>query len=227
MNSLTEQNLACIEYRTAFDLLIRIPLFSVIPVEAIKVLACLCHSEKFAVGEIVFYQNEIDDHAYYILDGEAELLLRTEESEQKIRGFVEGDFIGGLSLIAPMEQLFSLRAKTDLICLAFSADDFQKTLRQFPEASVEILKEIASEVFQWEYRLLHGQGKLCPKCKGSTGVTVLYVKNFHALRDVKTSGAAPPSFPRLGARVAPQRCPILRTGGGHFSMEILDQTKSD
>ncbi len=190
MNSLTEQNLACIEYRTALDLLIRIPFFSVIPVEAIKVLGCLCQSEKFAVGEIVFHQNEIDDHAYYILDGEAELLLRTEESEQKIRGFVQGDFIGGLSLIAPMERLFSLRAKTDLICLAFSADDFQKTLSQFPEAAVEILKEIASEVFQWEYRLLHGQGKLCLKCMGSTGVTLLYMKNFHALRDVKTSGAA-------------------------------------
>ena len=61
-----------------------------------------------------------------------------------------------------------------------------KDAQAVPEASVEILKEIASEVFQWEYRLLHGQGKLCPKCKGSTGVTVLYVKNFHALRDVKT-----------------------------------------
>ena len=189
MNSLTEQNLACIEYRTALDLLIRIPLFSVIPVEAVKVLACLCRSEIFAVGEIVFQQNEIDDHAYYILDGEAELLLRTEESEQKIRSFVQGDFIGGFSLIAPMERLFSLRAKTDLVCLAFSADDFQKTLSQFPEAAVEILKEIASEVFQWEYRLLHGQDKLCQKCKDSTGVTLLHVNNFHALRDVKTAGA--------------------------------------
>jgi signal-transduction protein with cAMP-binding, CBS, and nucleotidyltransferase domain len=189
MNSLTEQNHACIEYRTALDLLIRIPLFSVIPVEAVKVLACLCQSEIFAVGEIVFQQNEIDDHAYYILHGEAELLLRTEESEQKIRGFVQGDFIGGFSLIAPMERLFSLRAKTDLVCLAFSADDFQKTLSQFPEAALEILKEIASEVFQWEYRLLHGQDKLCPKCKDSTGVTLLHVKNFHALRDVKTASA--------------------------------------
>jgi|GEM_PF-1989399 hypothetical protein len=34
---------------------------------------------------------------------------------------------------------------------------------------------------------------------------------------------APPSFPRHGARVAPQRCPILRAGSGQVSTERLNQ----
>ncbi len=173
MNSSTEANLACIDYRTAIDLLMRIPLFSVIPIEAVKVLACLGQTENFAAGEVVFQQGEIDDHAYCILEGEAELLLRTEEGEQKIRGFAQGDFIGGFSLFATMERLFSLKAQTDLCCLVFSADGFQKTLKQFPEAAAEILKEIASQVFRWEYGLLHGDGKLCAKCTSAVGVTIL------------------------------------------------------
>ena len=83
MNSYTEQNLACIEYRTAIDLLMRIPLFSVIPIEALKVLACLGQTEHFEAGEVVFQQGEIDDHAYCILEGEAELLLRTERGNKR------------------------------------------------------------------------------------------------------------------------------------------------
>ena len=173
MNSLTERNLGCIEYKTALDLLKHIPIFSVIPVEAIKVLACLCRSEKFSAGETIFEQNDVDDHAYYLLEGEAELFLHAEESQQKIRSFIQGDFIGGISLISPMQRLFSLRAKTELSCLVLSADDFQKTLKQFPEATWRILKEIASEIFQWEYRLLHAHYRLCTKCKSSTGITLL------------------------------------------------------
>jgi hypothetical protein len=43
-------------------------------------------------------------------------------------------------------------------------------------------------------------------------------------------GPAPPSFPRLGARVAPQRCPILRTGKNNsnterFGSDILSAQK--
>jgi len=151
----------------------RIPLFSVIPIEALKVLACLGQPENFAAGEVIFQQGEIDDHAYCILEGEAELLLRTEEGEQKIRGFGQGDFIGGFSLLSNMERLFSLRAQTDLCCLVFSADGFHKTLRQFPEAAVEILKEIASQVFRREYGLLHGDGKLCAKCTRVVGASLL------------------------------------------------------
>jgi len=173
MNSSTGQNLACIEYRTALDMLMRVPLFSVIPIEAVKVLACLGETENFAAGEIVFQQGEIDDYAYYIVEGEAELLLRTEEGEQKIRGFGKGDFIGGFSLLSNMERLFSLRAQTDLCCLAFSADGFQKILKQFPEAAAEILREMASQVFRWEYGLLHGDRKLCAKCTSAVGVTLL------------------------------------------------------
>jgi len=173
MNSSTEQNLTCIEYRTAIDLLMRIPLFSVIPIEAVKVLACLGQTENFTAGELVFQQGEIDHHAYCILEGEAELILRTEEGEQKIRSFRQGDFIGGLSLLSNMERLFSLRAQTDLCCIVFSADGFLKTLRQFPESAAEILREIALQVFRWEYGLLHGEGKLCAKCSTKVGATLL------------------------------------------------------
>ncbi len=173
MNSSTEQNPACSDYRSAIDLLLRIPLFSVIPFEATKVLACLSQHVSFPAGETIFQQGEFDLHAYYILEGEAELLLHSDEGEQSIRIFGKGDFIGGLSLISAVRRLFSLKAKTDLCCILISAEGFQKTLRQFPEAAAEILKELSAEVYHWEYRLLHGKRKLCGRCRSGVGVTLI------------------------------------------------------
>lgn len=173
MGSFTERNRVCTEFSDSIDLLLEIPFFSVMPLDAVKVLACLSVCETFLAGDTLFAQDEIDDHAYYILGGEAELLLRAAEKEEKLRSFGKGDFIGGLSLVSTTKRLFSLRAKTDLKCLILSNEQFQKTLAQFPEAAGRILKELSLSVHQWEYRLLHGHGRLCEECKKGVGVTLL------------------------------------------------------
>jgi CRP/FNR family transcriptional regulator, cyclic AMP receptor protein len=174
MDSSTEQKLACSsEYRNTIDLLMRIPLFSVMPPEAIKVLACMTATETFLAGDNIFVQDEIDEHAYYITEGEAELLLQTKKGEDRLRIYFPGDFIGGFSLLSTVKRLFSLRAKTDVQCIVLSTECFQKTLHQFPEIAGDILREMAASVHQWEYRMLHGHGRLCGECKSGAGVTLL------------------------------------------------------
>jgi CRP/FNR family transcriptional regulator, cyclic AMP receptor protein len=174
MDSSTEQKLACSsEYRDNIDLLMRIPLFSVMPPEAIKVLACLSACETFLAGDNIFIQDEIDEHAYFIMEGEAELLLKTNEGEDRLRSYFKGDFIGGFSLLSTVKRLFTLRAKTDVICLVLATECFQKTLRQFPEIAWDILREMAASVHRWEYRMLHGHRRLCAECKSGAGVTLL------------------------------------------------------
>ena len=54
------------------------------------------------------------------------------------------------------------------------------------------------------------------------GLSLLGTQEGQHKRRAKPKGPAPPSFPRLGARVAPQRCPVLRAGDKHFNMEQLD-----
>lgn len=174
MDSSTEQKTACsTEYRDNIDLLMRIPLFSVMPPEAIKVLACLSADEPFLAGDNIFAQDEIDEHAYYIIEGEAELLLLTKMGEDKLRSYFQGDFIGGFSLLSTVKRLFTLRAKTDVRCLVISTECFQKTLAQFPEIAWDILREMSASVHRWEDRLLHGHGRLCRECKRGAGVTLL------------------------------------------------------
>jgi CRP/FNR family transcriptional regulator, cyclic AMP receptor protein len=174
MDSSTEQKPSCrTEYRDIIDLLMRIPLFSVMPPEAIRVLACLSAEESFLAGDKIFIQDEIDEHAYYIMEGETELLLSTRKGEEKLKSYFPGDFIGGFSLLSSVKRLFTLRAKTDVRCLVVSTECFQKILDQFPEIAWDILREMTASVHRWEERLLHGHGRLCPECKRGVGVTLL------------------------------------------------------
>ncbi len=174
MNSSTEQVCqTCSEYRDNIDLLRQVPILSVMPLEAIKVLACLCTREEFLTGDMIFSQGEVDENAYYLLEGEAELLLQSQGGEERIRTYRKGDFLGAFSLIAPAKRLFSLRVTTDLCCLALSYQRFQKTLKQFPDTTGVMLEELTRTVHQWEHRLLHGDKKLCGKCRSEVGVTLL------------------------------------------------------
>ncbi|MEN6441759.1 MAG: Crp/Fnr family transcriptional regulator [Syntrophobacter sp.] len=173
MDSSTGQERICSEYKDTVELLRNIPFFSAMPLEAVKVLACLCVRENFMEGDMIFEQDQIDEHAYLILDGEADLLLKTETGEERLRSHARGDFIGGFSLLSSVKRLFSLRAKTEVCCIVLQRDRFQKTLDQFPESAAEILKVMTFAVHQWEYRLLHGHGRTCGECKAGMGVTLL------------------------------------------------------
>ena len=174
MDLSTEPKPACSsEYREQIDVLMRIPLFSVMPPEAIKVLACLSSREHFLANDSIFVQDEVDEHAYYIMEGEAELVLMTNKGEDKLRSYFQGDFIGGFSLLSAVKRLFTLRAKTDMRCLVVSTECFQKTLAQFPEIAQDILREVAATVYRWEYGRIYGHGGLCAECRRGVGVTLL------------------------------------------------------
>jgi CRP-like cAMP-binding protein len=173
MASSTEQERTCNEYSNTIELLRNVPFFSAMPLDAVKVLACLCSREKFQAGELIFAQGEVDEHAYLILEGEAEMLLRTENDQETLNSYIKGDFIGGFSLLSSVARLFSLKAKSDVFCLVLQRDRFQKTLDQFPDSAAEILRVMTFAVHQWEYRLLHGHGRLCMECKAGVGVTLL------------------------------------------------------
>ncbi|MEM5786523.1 MAG: Crp/Fnr family transcriptional regulator [Syntrophobacteraceae bacterium] len=173
MDSSTGQDRTCNEYNSNVDLLRHVPFFSAMPLEAVKVLACMCTRELFKAGDLIFAQDEIDEHAYLILAGTAELLLRTELGEESIRFCGESEFIGSFSLLSIVKRLFSLRARTDVQCIVLERERFQRTLDQFPDSAGGILQVVTSAIHQWEYTHLHGHGRLCAQCKAGVGITLI------------------------------------------------------
>jgi len=155
------------------DLLRQTYLFSVIPLEALKVFAYLCQRETFKQGEYLFHQGEDDGQAIYIIKGRAVLERGENDRTREIRRFQEGDFLGGLSLMGPMQRLFSLKAESEVNSLILSREKFTRTLSQFQDLLPNFLKALVGVVDNWEKGFLSGRAEQCGDCLKQLGVSLL------------------------------------------------------
>jgi CRP-like cAMP-binding protein len=149
-----------------------IPFFSGLPLEPLKVLAYLSERRTYNQGELVFQKDEVDPHAYYIVDGAASLQVEGA-GEAQLKHFKPGDFIGALSLVGDMKRLFSMQAEEDLAVIVISREMFQKTLEQFPDIVYKFLEAVVEGVYDWEKRLLNKHALTFTDCLVHIGVTLV------------------------------------------------------
>lgn len=172
MNSSTEPKQAPSEYQSNLEILMQIPLFAGLPIEPVKLLAYLCKRETFRPGETIFQQYEVDENAYFIIEGTAKLILENG-GEEEISEFGESSFIGGLSMFYGMKRLFTLRADTEVTCLMLSREKFQKTIEKFPEIISKLFEGMVKSIYDWEIRVVGEHNADCARCRSSIGVTLV------------------------------------------------------
>jgi CRP/FNR family transcriptional regulator, cyclic AMP receptor protein len=172
MNSSTEPKPAPSEFRVNLELLMQIPLFVGLPLEALKLLAYLCVRENFKAGELLFRQHEVDGNVYYLLEGKTVVVLENE-AETLLAEFGEGQLIGGQSLFADTKRLFSLRAETNVTCLILARSRFQKVLEQFPLIAPKMFEAIVKSIHQWESVFISQHAMACSGCLQNLGVTLV------------------------------------------------------
>jgi CRP-like cAMP-binding protein len=175
MTSWQEENKECLacEFQENLDILRQISFFSSVPLERLKLFAYICTREKFKAGEYLFRRGDDDGQAFFIISGAVSLVFPDEQSEEVLRGFVAGDFIGGLSLLGSIRRIFSLRAENDLECLMLTREKFKTTMQQFPELLPKIVKALVENIGAWEERCFAGRTDDCSSCRNSLGVSLV------------------------------------------------------
>jgi CRP/FNR family cyclic AMP-dependent transcriptional regulator len=174
MSSLgTDNQTAASELDQNLELLRQTYLFSVVPLEALKVFAYLCSRERFKEGEYLFRQGEDDGQAFYIISGLAELEREEGGIIREIRQCREGEFLGGLSLMGSMQRLFSLKAASEMNCLIIDREKFARTLSQFQDLMPSLIKALVGGVDGWEKGFLSGRANQCGECLKDLGVSLL------------------------------------------------------
>lgn len=175
MNSFPESDKNCesCEFQENLAMLRQIPFFSALPIPALKVLAYLSSRESFKPGEYLFRAEDDDGCAFSIISGTVTMIHADGDGETTIRTFEKGDFIGGLSLLASMRRLFSVRAETTADCLVISRQKFQKAMEQFPEMQPRVLKAVVESVRDWDGRHFSEHANACGECRKSAGVSML------------------------------------------------------
>ncbi|EMG38332.1 cyclic nucleotide-binding protein [Desulfocurvibacter africanus PCS] len=174
MNSSEEDRLPkTSEYAENLALLREISFFAGLPLEPLKVLAYLCERERFGVGEYLFRQNDPEGKAFHILSGRAELQREDMGHVKALSDYMQGAFIGGLSLLADTNRLFSLRSVDETVCLTLTRERFAKTLGQFPDIVPKLLVAVVKSVSSWESQFFLDHAEICELCRSRMGVSLI------------------------------------------------------
>lgn len=176
MTSLSEKNndsFKSSEFKENLEILRQIFFFSGMPIEKLKVFAFICRRETFRDNEIIFTQGEDDGQGIFIVSGKANLVYDVPEGQEEIRTIIEGEFLGGISLLAEMRRHFSLKASGDVVCLVLKRDQFVSAMQQFPEVLPRIVKSMMERINDWEGRFLEFLGENRAECRHNLGVSIL------------------------------------------------------
>ena len=175
MDSSTGKNSAggTCEFQQNLDILRQIEFFAGLPMESLKVFAYLCARESFPAQEYLYSEDDDDGQAFYILQGRIVLVHSDTEGTEAIREYGPGEFVGGLSLLAPMRRIFALQAGQDTECLVLSREKFAKAIEQFPELIPRIFKAVADSIRDWDQQRLFELREKGLSLEGMVGISAI------------------------------------------------------
>ncbi|MFD1327597.1 cyclic nucleotide-binding domain-containing protein [Mycoplana ramosa] len=128
------------------QMLRRVPLFAGVEPTKLKLLAFTSDRVSYAAGEILFRQGDRGDAAYVILTGKADILVEAPGGQIKVAQVEDNSIVGEIAILCDVSRTATVKAATDLEALRISKEHFLKLLTDFPEMTIEIMRELASRL---------------------------------------------------------------------------------
>jgi MFS family permease len=120
-------------------LLREIPIFSLLPIATVELLARRLSPVQIAAGENVFREGDEGDRFFVVGDGEVEVLV---DGSPKVEG--PGGWFGEIALLRNVPRTATVRARTDVALLALDRADFLAAVTGYA-ASHEAAEATVSE----------------------------------------------------------------------------------
>jgi CRP-like cAMP-binding protein len=125
------------------DALRAIPLFAKVESSKLKLLAFTSERLSFNADQELFHQGDPGDALYIILDGEAEVLVDTPGGPIHVATVGRHGFFGDIAILCDVPRTATVKATQPLTTLRISKDLFFQLVTQFPQISIEIMRELA------------------------------------------------------------------------------------
>jgi CRP-like cAMP-binding protein len=126
-----------------YELLRRIPFFAEIEPAKLKLLAFMSERVGFDAGKNLCRQGDPADAAYLIIDGEAEIILEGPAGPITVATLGANEIVGEIGILCDVPRNATVRAKNRLVALRIAKDPFMRMVREFPNMSVSIMRELA------------------------------------------------------------------------------------
>ncbi|HSQ18848.1 MAG TPA: DUF1003 domain-containing protein [Blastocatellia bacterium] len=129
--------------------LARVPLFKRLEPQELEHLAEEVDQVNYKAGETIFHEHDRGDALYILEEGSVRIWVIDEDvNEVTLAELKPGDFFGELAVLDRGERSSSATALTDIHLHRLSSDDFQKFLIDHPDASIDVICEIAARMRQ-------------------------------------------------------------------------------
>jgi len=102
---------------------------------------------SYPAGTVLCRENAIEHTFYIILSGEVEVTKSINQSEARLlTTLMAGDFFGEMALIHNAPRAATVSAKTDVTVLEVSKEAFDRVLRNSPNISLAMVREISNRL---------------------------------------------------------------------------------
>lgn len=128
------------------ELLRNMPLFAKLEPSKLKLLAFTSERITYEQDQVLFNQGDVGDAAYIIVEGAAKVMVDTPDGEIEVAALGRNDFVGEIAILCDVPRTATVRASAKTITLRITKDLFFRLVAEFPEMSVEIMRELASRL---------------------------------------------------------------------------------
>ncbi|MBV9287298.1 MAG: Crp/Fnr family transcriptional regulator [Hyphomicrobiales bacterium] len=125
--------------------------FSLLPREAVQLIAFSCEKRLVEAGEALFRAGEEADAGFFVLSG-AVVLTEPDARRDTGRRVTAGALIGENALYAPLTRRHEARADEDALVARVPREVFRRVLSEFPDAAEKVRLALAERT----RRLLDG-----------------------------------------------------------------------
>jgi CRP-like cAMP-binding protein len=124
----------------------KIPLFAQLDASRLKRLAFSSEESSFDAGDIKFNMNSGSDSVYVIMSGEVGVFINEDASGDPLAVLSTSDVVGEMGVIGNQLRSATLRAEGEVRCLRILADDFMDLIRDNPEVSLSVLRQMVDRL---------------------------------------------------------------------------------
>jgi CRP-like cAMP-binding protein len=142
------------------ELLRRIPLFAQIDTAKLKLMAFTSERLKFESGQFLFREGDVGDGAYLILEGAVDVQLSSPGGPITVAHLARNAFVGEVSILCEVPRTASVMAIEDVDALKIKKDLFFQMLKDVPQMSLEIMRELAERLHNTNEELRDARAKL-------------------------------------------------------------------
>jgi CRP-like cAMP-binding protein len=142
------------------DRLRRIPLFAQIDTSKLKLLAFTSERLAFEKGAVLFKQGDRGDSAFLILEGSVDVVVDSANGPVTVAHLGQNAFVGEMSLLCDTPRTAAVVATAPLDTLKIKKELFFQLLRDMPQMTLEILRELAERLNNTNKELSTAYAKL-------------------------------------------------------------------